>query len=455
MIGSYEIDKTLYPNGKEDLQKMLDKIKAEGIVPGVHFLHSHIGRKSRYVTPLPDYRLNLVKTFNLSENLGRDDTTVYVEQNPEGSVMAEGCRVLKVGTELISYENFTTTVPYKFTGCKRGIDNTTVNSLPKGYSIGILDVSEFGATSVYINQKTSLQDEIAEKIAAIYDAGFQFFYFDGSEGVDPPFGINVALAQYRVFKRLKPMPLFAEGAAKTHFSWHMLSGGNAFDVFRPEVLKEETKKWPAEEAPRMRQDFTRINFGWLGYWIPSETTVGTQPDMLEYVTGVAAAWDCPISIHSNLQAFEAHPRTPDNLEVVRRWEEVRAKHWLTEKQKNELKNTEQEHHLLLNEQDQFELVPYEQVSGAAGSSKEIRAFLFQRKGEYYVVYWHISGDKQLQLPLKSSDITLYKTLGEKEPVTADSDGNIIIPLNDRRYIRIHKLSKKEILAALSKARIID
>ena len=124
-----------------------------------------------------------------------------------------------------------------------------MNSLPKGYSIGILDVSEFGATSVYINQKTSLQDEIAEKIAAIYDAGFQFFYFDGSEGVDPPFGINVALAQYRVFKRLKPQPLFAEGAAKTHFSWHMLSGGNAFDVFRPEVLKEETNKWPAEEAP--------------------------------------------------------------------------------------------------------------------------------------------------------------------------------------------------------------
>ena len=98
-------------------------------------------RKSQYVTPVPDYRLNLVKTFNLSENLGRDDTTVYVEQNPEGSVMAEGCRVLKVGTELISYENFTTVPPYKFTGCKRAIDNTTVNSLPKGYSIGILDVS--------------------------------------------------------------------------------------------------------------------------------------------------------------------------------------------------------------------------------------------------------------------------------------------------------------------------
>ncbi|MGV8092686.1 MAG: hypothetical protein AB2L24_12590 [Mangrovibacterium sp.] len=116
-------------------------------------------------------------------------------------------------------------------------------------------MSEFGATSVYIDQNTSLQDEIAEKIADIYDAGFRFTYFDGSEGVNPPFGYNVPLAQYKVYRHLKPAPLFAEGAAKAHFSWHMLSGGNAFDIFSPEVLKESTRKFPAEEAPRMRQDF--------------------------------------------------------------------------------------------------------------------------------------------------------------------------------------------------------
>ncbi|WP_298649066.1 hypothetical protein [uncultured Proteiniphilum sp.] len=455
LIGNYEIDKKLYPNGKEDLRKMLDKIKAAGITPGVHLLHSHIGRRSKYVTPVPDYRLNLVRTFNLSENLGSSDSILFVEQNPDGSTMADGCRVLKVGTELISYKNYTTTRPYMFTGCVRGIDNTIINSLPKGHSIGILDVSEFGATSVYIDQRTSLQDEIAEKIVNIYDAGFQFFYFDGSEGVNPPFGINVALAQYKVFKRLNPQPLFAEGAAKTHFSWHMLSGGNAFDVFSPEVLKEETRKWPAEEAPRMRQDFTRINFGWLGYWVPSETTIGTQPDMLEYVTSVAAAWDCPISIHANLRAFEIHPRTPDNMEVVRRWEEVRAKHWLTEDQKKRLQNLEQEHHLLLDEEGRPELVPYEQITDVAGSSKEVRAFIFQRKGEYYVVYWHISDNKKLLLPVKLSDITLYKTLGQEESIITDSNDNTIIPVSDRRYIKINNLTKEEILNIFATAKIIN
>ncbi|MGV8092687.1 MAG: hypothetical protein AB2L24_12595 [Mangrovibacterium sp.] len=47
-------------------------------------------------------------------------------------------------------------------------------------------------------------------------------------------------------------------------------------------------------------------------------------DMLEYVTSRAAAWDCPVSMMANLKAFGSHPRTPANLEVLRRWEDVQG-----------------------------------------------------------------------------------------------------------------------------------
>ena len=106
-IGNFEIDTDRYPNGVEDLKQVVNRIKAAGITPGAHFLHSHIGRGSQYITPVPDYRLNLVKTFSLAKDLGLTDSEVYVEQNPQGSTMADGCRVLKAGTELISYEGYT------------------------------------------------------------------------------------------------------------------------------------------------------------------------------------------------------------------------------------------------------------------------------------------------------------------------------------------------------------
>jgi hypothetical protein len=455
-LGDYNWRKKEYPDGRDDLKSMLDKIKSAGMVPGFHFLHSHIGRESKYVTPVPDHRLNLLRIFLLAAPLGKNDTVIYVEQNPAGCTMANNRRVLKIGTELISYKYYTTTRPYKFNGCVRGIDKTTVNSQPVGYMFGLLDVSEFGAQSVYIDENTNLQEEIAQKLADIYKAGFQFVYFDGSEGVNPPFWFNVSAAQWKVYSQLSPEPIFAEGAAKTHFSWHMLSRGNAFDIFQPELLKESIRKFPAEEAPRMRNNFTSINFGWLGYWVPDDKTVGTQPDMLEYVTSRAAAWDCPVSLHSYLDRFDAHPRTPDNFEVLRRWEEVRSKHWLTGEQKQMLRNLAQEHILLLNEKKEFELVPYDQIMNVAQGSREIRAFTFKRNGDMYVVYWHISGNKRIELPINSKSITLLESIGNEIPVQSDQSGNnSILPAGSRRYLKTSKLTKEELITVFQNAKIID
>jgi len=456
LIGNYDVFRPEYPNGKADLTAMLKKIKDAGITPGCHFLHCHIGRDSRYVTPVPDHRLNLLRIFTLAEPLSKTDTTIFVEQNPQTSTMAGNRKVLKLGTELISYRGYTTEPPYMFYGCKRGIDETTINAQPVGYMFGLLDVSEFGATSVYIDQYSDLQDEVADYIADLWDAGFEFIYFDGSEGVNPPFWFHVANAQWRVFSKLKPQPLFAEGAAKTHFSWHMLTGGNAFDVFRPEKLKEETVKHPFREAPRMQDNFTRLNFGWLGYWIPGDQTIGTQPDQLEFVTSKAAAWDCPVSIHANPAALAKHPRTADNFEVFRRWEEVRAKHWLTDQQKQMLRDPHQEFTLLLNEKNEFELVPCDQIINVANNSRDVIAFTFQRNKDLYAVYWHISGDKKIDLPVNSAKITLMENIGEEQQIQSGQNGaHTILPLGKKRYIKTSQLTKEQLISAFNNAGVLD
>jgi hypothetical protein len=206
----------------------------------------------------------------------------------------------------------------------------------------------------------------------------------------------------------------------------------------------------------MKNNFTRLNFGWLGYWVPDGKTIGTQPDMLEYVTSRAAAWDCPVSLHANTAAFSKHPRTADNLEVLRRWEEVRALGWLTEDQKKMLQNGEQEHILLINENGDFELLPYDQIPDIAGGSKEIRAFTFSRNNEVYAVYWHISGNRKLVLPLNPDDFTLMKEMGKeiRDDVQTDGSGSVV-PAGDRRYIKTSRLTKDQLSEAFKNARIID
>lgn len=452
-LGNYDFRKE-YPNGMADLKAMVDKITAAGMVPGFHFLHTHIGISSKYVTPKPDPRLNIRRIFTLASQLGRTDTVIYVEQNPQDAMMADNRRILKLGTELISYKNYTNTPPYMFTGCERGFNNTTVNEQPAGYIFGLLDVSEFGSTSIYINENSSIQDEIARKLSEFYSTGFKFVYYDGSEGLNPPFWFNIANAQYIVHKRLQPEPIFAEGSAKTHFSWHILSRANAFDTYPPEKQKDETRINAAAEAPRMKNNFSSLNFGWLDYVLPEEKTVGTQPDMLEYVTSRAAGWDCPVSIKAYADRFDRHPRTADNLEVLRRWEDVRARHWLSEEHKQMLRDLGQEHTLLLNEKDEYELVPYDQISDAAGGSREIRAFIFRRNNEFYVAYWHISAEKRLYLPVNPGTIVLQEPLGQDIKFETDENG-AILPLGGKIYLKTGKLSREELLKAFRDARVMD
>ena len=420
--GNYDL-RDEYEGDFENFRRVLDKIKAAGITPGLHFLHTHIGIKSRYVTPVADHRLHIKRHLTLAQPLDTEATEIVVAQNPRGCPKDfEFCRKLQFGGEIISYESYTTEPPYKFLGCKRGEFDTNIVSHEKGQIGGVLDMGEFGPTSLYLDQETDLMDEIAEKIARAYNLGFEFVYFDGSEGTNAPFAFHIANAQYRVYKHFSPAPLFCEGAAKTHFSWHMLSGANAFDVFRTDIFKRMIDAHPVHEAPLMRRNFSRLNFGWWAFY------EDTRPDVYEYGMSRAASWDCPVSMQANFERFEKNPRTDDVFEVIRRWEDVRERDWLTEEQK-EMMHSTTEHILLVNESGEYELVPYYQVEG---TPEGLYAFTFTRADKNYAVYWYQGEDKEIALPL--ADVLVEEALGGTVTAQREENGCTVLPASHRRYL---------------------
>ena len=418
--GNYDYN-DLYPNGDEDLKLVLKKVTDAGLIPGIHFLQTHIGIESRYVTPVADHRLHLTRNYTLAKPLGLEDDTIYVEQTTADAPMHPDCRVLQFGGELISYESYTTERPFAFLGCKRGHLKTNVTEHPLGQIGGTLDVSEFGATSVYLDQNSSLQDEIADKLAHFYNLGFQYCYMDGSEGVNEPFDYHVSNAQYRVIKKFDHPTLYCEGAAKTHFGWHWLSGGNAFDVFPCETFKDLILEFPFHEAKHMQEDFTRVNFGWWRYYVE------TEPDIYEFGTSRAASWDCPITILLDMPEVEQNPRTKDNLEVVRRWEEYRP--LLTEEQKMMLRSHEQEHTLLKTESG-YALVPYDRAETPAG----ITAYTFEYEGKAYATLWHKTGEGSLSLALDAKNISYKDEFLGSELAVAEKNGRAVISVSDKAYL---------------------
>ncbi len=446
--GHYRFRKDRYPGGIRDLQRIVRKIEDAGLIPGLHHHYNKAIGQDPYITPRPDPRLNLKRTFTLAGALDASQTAIEVEENPEGCDLDSAVKVLKLEEELVEYGSFTTQRPFRFMGCRRGALGTRARRHRQGRKFGLLG-EVAGVVGVY-DQKTGIQEEVAQRLGKLYGrAGFRFAYFDGAEDVPPPYWFNVSRAQWLTWRQMKPGPLFAEGACKSHFSWHILTRGNAFDIFRPEVMKDATRAHPCEEAPRIAKDFTGLNYGWIDYWEPSAETMGTQPDMLEFVTSRAAAWDCPISFRGRLELFSRHPRTPDNLEVLRRWEEVRVNRWLTPAHREALKNLDQEHTLLLTASGEFELAPCRQIERAGGD--RLRAFYFEHQGASWVVYWHTAGSGRVELELPGDGLRLWRDPGKGPVAFRSTGGRVVLPAEGRRYLECPGLSREEIVRAFREA----
>ena len=461
-FGDYDLRRDHYPNGLSDLKAVLDKFHAAGLKVGLHTLHSHIGLKSRYVTPVADPRLNKTRRFTLAEPLpvGTNDIAeVRVYEPTADTTRFPACRVLQFGGELLSYEDYTETPPYKFLGVKRGAWNTIPTAHAKGEIGGILDISEYGTPmSCYIDQNTDLQDEVAAKLAQFYNCGFDYVYLDGSEGVNPPFNYHVANAQYRLWKQLKPEPIFGEGAAKSHFGWHMLAGANAFDCFSPRIFKEKLREFPFKQAPITEQDMSRVDFGWWGFWANGSADwwgkkVGVQADLWEYGTGVALAWNCAGSILMPLPQLRKHPRTGDILETMRRWADVRRNGLFKEEWRAELKRDYmQEHHLVKLANGGYDLVRYDMVTEGwdAESVVPVRAFVFEKDGATWVVYWHVSGEGKFFVGLPAASLALFDEFAGRPVAFAAEATGTVLPAGNRLYLKT-SLPRAEVVKAFKEA----
>ena len=91
----------------------------------------------------------------------------------------------------------------------------------------------------------------------------------------------------------------------------------------------------------------------------------------------------------------------------------------------------------------------------AAGSNAVRAFIFERGNDVYVVYWHISGSSHLKLVLLRSKVQLFETLGVEEAIDSGANGSIVIPASNRRFLKVENLTKEQILDAFNKAKVIN
>ena len=464
-----------YSNGMSDLKKVTGAIRGAGLKVGLHIHYNKAVKNDPYVTPVPDDRLNKLRNFSFSTKIDSKADMITVNENPSGCTLDNGRRILKAGNELIAYQDYTTSAPFRFSGCERGYLDTTSAEHQIGEEVSLLDVDDW-PIFIRFNQNTDIQDETAQRLGEIFlrTGPYDMVYFDGAEDVHRPFWYHVVNAQYCVYRHFQPEPAVCETALNTHFSWHMMSRSHAYDLSSRHI-KNFCHKISCRVAPVRALDFSRIDFGWIfglfDYF---------GPDVLEYIISRGAAWDCPFSIRLNLKQVKAHPRLEDCLNVIRLWEDARIENKLTDAHREMLRTldkdeyqyikvwdalldkvwidtwknvefTDQEHHLFVNEHGEHELVKISEIPDVAGGF--FRAYSFCREArpdDTCILIWAMTGEADLLLPVAPDRLMVMKPFATRLPVEV-KEGRAVVPVGGRKYLILAGMKEARARELLRKA----
>ena len=354
--GSYEVNPLCFPNGIDDMKKLVDRLHAMGKRVSTHTLSAVVQFGSRYVSPEWYDDLATDASYTLARPYRRGDTDLWVAEKPNESVHARilngttNGNILRIGDDLLQYDDFTTEPPYRFTGVhvarepygdKQTYDPTQAVGAEYATSEGgtgrvrTLTRPEYpaGKRVDYLHHRyaefvarpgTRLAEELTDRLAEVYNTlGLDGIYFDGSEAMHSRYSID--WMRERVIAKLRPRNgvIVNSASCRNSFNWWSRSLAGTWDhpTFDPRGFNDRHIRVYRDYC---RADFLRIDLGWWNTHAGSERSRGYFPEEQDYVGCKTAANDYTISLQG--------PRPSDGplafaadlqLTIFGKWERAR------------------------------------------------------------------------------------------------------------------------------------
>jgi len=500
--GHYPINLRNFPDGKESLKRMIDKLHANGILVGMHTFASKVKKTDSYVTPIPDKRFWKDMSCTLAEDITVDQTTIRAKESLDqwpGSPVCkkkvweggiEKHQEVIIGDEIIRYESIGPEGKYDtFIGCKRGSWKTHAAAHKAGDEGRHYGVD--GCINGYIiDQETDLIDEVTSNLAEVFNTcGFDMVYFDGGEDVDRRrYDYYVTKNQAMAMSKFKKRPIIHMGTIMTHRLWHSFARSATVDTYTAtlhgymnsrggaasyrRVVEEvdgrmkrtliftvqgKDVEWrtvkdhidkSVKYCLRMEQSLMPGELGWFGIWPKNKYSDGLQLDEAEYLMVKSLAYNQPISLQTSFRRMEAHPLTPQILEIIRVYEAMRHAGKLDDATREKLKEMGRDF-ILLQGRDGRRFVEVQEMPSVAGT-QNVRSFVGDLNGGAVATVWHYFKDGKLTLTVDPARVKAVTFMGEPVPLHK-ADGKITIPVtNWRTTLLFDGMSAKQVRDILDK-----
>jgi hypothetical protein len=294
-LGHYDIRKSSFPNGLDDMKETVARIHAAGLKAGIHTLTACINPSDPWVTPEASPHLMATDSYTLARPMTPLDTVIYVNEKPSRRhdvvfTYSGNGNAIRIGTEIVQYSEVVSEPPYAFAKCQRGAFKTHATAHAAG---GRADYLQQRYIAFYPQPGSPLADELADCIARVFNTcQLDQIYFDGSEGMRTRYGID--FMRHAIFKRLKGEVL-AEASCHGAHNWWFHSRIGAWDHPVWAAKRFQDRHIASASAAR-DADLLEPQMGWWAPRRPTPQARGHFLDEMEYFAAKNLGLDAAMSI---------------------------------------------------------------------------------------------------------------------------------------------------------------
>ena len=323
-LGHYPVNANYFPGGLAELKAAAAKVHAAGLKVGMHTLSGCIDFHDPCFATDSVRDLQHVARYTLAADLTADATEMQVLEKPISAhdrvmTYSGNGNVVRIGSELVQYDDFTTVPPYVFKGLKRRWLGSRGGTHKAGEPVDYLRQRYL---SFYPAPGSALADEVADSIAAAFNAcQADQIYFDGSEGMGER--ASVDWMRGRMFRGIG-RDILVEASCMGAHNWYFHSRLNAWD-FPSWSLNDFNDIHVSLNAAVRKADLLVPQMGWWAMLAPRPVARGHQREELEYVAGKTAALDASFAVSGVEEAFSPPPWMQlDQLTILGWYEGMRT-----------------------------------------------------------------------------------------------------------------------------------
>jgi len=351
-FGDFELNREKWPEGWEGYRRIVARLHGAGIGSIFHTYAFFIDKRSKYVSPIPDKRLDAFRAFTLAGDLDADADTIPVNEPTTGMSTVTGffehnSVALHLGDELATFGGASQEPPWRFTGVKRGVLGTKTAPHEKGTTARHLKEC-FG---LFVpDPESSLFTEIAANHAEVVNrCDFDGLYLDAIDGSSILRGGDECWYWADKFvmeiqKRLKK-PVGMEMSAMWHHFWQYRTRWQAWDY-----PQRGHKRFIDLHAGAVNGGLLLpLHLGWWNFQSFNPPQVEpAYPDVIECLGARLLGWDAGISLTGGVDREQLRnlPLFRRAVDTLRACEELRHAGTLDEANKAKLREPGSEFSLL-------------------------------------------------------------------------------------------------------------